>query len=40
MYVLLVRQIPINWYDYVLKTIIFKNDFDYFETLYENAKMI
>lgn len=34
------KQIPINWYyDYVLKTITFKSDFNYFKTSHKHTKM-
>lgn len=33
------KQIHINWYNYVLKIITFKSDFNYFKTSHKNTKM-
>lgn len=39
MYELLIKQIPVNWYNYLFKPITFKNDFQYFKILHKNKKM-
>jgi len=39
MYELLIKPISIYKYDYLFKTFIFKNDFNYFKTLHEKTKI-